>query len=107
MDCKELEFLDAYYSVLERQNVDAVEATLVGPAVVNFVYGWPQGNHKWEGSPDALLDALRKVAEAFKIDTRDNMWPKKGNNLTRRLKPLLPDLRQGYPIDRPTSRLPD
>jgi hypothetical protein len=37
MGCKELEFLEAYYSVLERQNVDAVEATLVGPAIVNFV----------------------------------------------------------------------
>src|SRR3712207_9122300 len=40
--CKDLEFLDAYYSVLERQNVDAVEATLVGPAIVNFVSTWPQ-----------------------------------------------------------------
>jgi hypothetical protein len=27
------------------------------------------------------------------------MWPKKGNSLTRKLKPLLPDLRQGYEID--------
>jgi hypothetical protein len=99
MGCKELEFLDAYYSVLERQNVDAVEATLVGPAIANFVSTWPQGVNEWEGSPDALLDALRKVAEAFRIDTRDSMWPKKGNSLTRKLKPLLPDLRQGYNID--------
>jgi len=99
MGCKDLEFLDAYYSVLERQNVDAVEATLVGPATVNFVGTWPQGTAKWEGSPDALLDELRKVAEAFRIDTRDLMWPKKGNSLTRKLKPLLPDLCQGYQID--------
>jgi hypothetical protein len=41
--CKDLEFLEAYYSVLERQNVNAVEATLVGPAIVNFVNTWPQG----------------------------------------------------------------
>jgi hypothetical protein len=99
MDCKELEFLEAYYSVLERQNIDAVEATLVGPAIVNFVGTWQQGNNEWEGSPDALLNALRKVAEAFRIDTRDSMWPKKGNSLVRKLKPLLPDLRQGYQID--------
>ena len=99
MDCKELEFLDAYYSVLERQNVDAVEATLVGPAIVNFVGTWSQGTTEWEGSPDALLDALRKVAEAFRIDTRDSMFPKKANSLIRKLKPLLPDLRQGYQID--------
>jgi len=99
MGCKELEFLDAYYSVLERQNVDAVEATLVGQAIVNFVGTWQQGNNEWEGSPDALLNALRKVAEAFRIDTRDSMWPKKGNSLVRKIKPLLPDLRQGYQID--------
>jgi hypothetical protein len=41
--CKDLEFLEAYYSVLERQNVNAVEATLVGLAIVNFVNTWPQG----------------------------------------------------------------
>jgi hypothetical protein len=99
MGCKELEFLEAYYSVLERQNVDAVEATLVGPAIVNFVGTWSQGTTEWEGSPDDLLNALRKVAEAFRIDTRDSMFPKKGNSLVRKLKPLLPDLRQGYHID--------
>jgi hypothetical protein len=99
MGCKELEFLEAYYSVLERQNVDAVEATLVGPAIVNFVSIWSKGTAEWQGSPDSLLDELRKVAEAFRIDTRDSMWPKKGNSLTRKLKPLLPDLRQGYDID--------
>jgi hypothetical protein len=99
MGCKELEFLHAYYSVLERQNVDAVEATLVGPVMVNFVNTWPRGTTAWEGSPDELLNALRKVAEAFRIDTRDSMWPKKGNSLTRKLKPLLPDIRQGYQID--------
>jgi hypothetical protein len=99
MGCKELEFLDAYYSVLERQNVDAVEATLVGPAIVNFVNTWQQGTEEWEGSPDGLLDELRKVAEAFRIDTRDSMFPKKANSMIRKLKPLLPDLRQGYQID--------
>jgi hypothetical protein len=46
-----------------------------------------------------MFDELRKVAEAFRIETRDSMWPKKGNGLTRKLKPLLPDLRQGYQID--------
>ena len=99
MGCKELEFLNAYYSVLERQNVDAVEATLVGPAIVNFVNTWRQGTTKWEGLPDELLNELRKVAEAFRIDTRDSMFPMKANSLIRKLKPLLPDLRQGYQID--------
>jgi hypothetical protein len=99
MGCKELEFLDAYYSVLERQNVDAVEATLVGPAIVHFVDTWQQERTTWEGSPDELLNELRRVAEAFGIDTRDSMFPKKANSLIRKLKPLLPDLRQGYQID--------
>jgi Bifunctional DNA primase/polymerase, N-terminal len=99
MGCKELAFLEAYYSVLERQNVDAVEATLVGPALVHFVETWTPETEEWQGSPDTLLNELRRVAEAFRIDVRDGMWPKKANSLTRRLKPLLPDLRQGYNID--------
>jgi hypothetical protein len=66
---------------------------------VNFVNTWQQGTEGWEGSPDGLLDKLRKVAEAFRIDTRDSMFPKKANSLIRKLKPLLPDLRQGYNID--------
>jgi hypothetical protein len=86
MGCKELEFLDVYYSMLERQNVDAVEATLVSPAIVNFVGTWPQGTTEWEGSPDDLLDELRKVAEAFRIDTRGSMFPKKPNSLRRKLR---------------------
>jgi hypothetical protein len=97
--CRELEFIEAYYSVLERQNIDAVEATLVGPAVVSFVGTWQESAVEWQGSPDTLLSELRRVAEAFRIDIRDKMWPKKGNSLTRKLKPLLPDLRQGYSID--------
>jgi hypothetical protein len=40
-----------------------------------------------------------KVAEAYRIGTRDSMWPKKANSLTRKLKPLLPELRQGYQIN--------
>jgi len=99
MGCEELEFVEAYYSILERQNVDAVEATLVGPVVVHFLESWPEEMTDWQGSPDSLLNELRKVAEVFRIDTRDSMWPKKGNSLTRKLKPLLPDLRQGYNID--------
>jgi hypothetical protein len=45
MGCKELEFLEAYCSVLERQNVDAVEATLVGPSTLSSAVTSPKVPH--------------------------------------------------------------
>src|SRR5215213_9281562 len=45
MGCKELEFLEAYCSVLERQNVDAVEATLVGPSTLTTAVTSPKVPH--------------------------------------------------------------
>jgi hypothetical protein len=109
-------FLDAYYEILERQNVDAVEATLIGPALVRWYGEKPPTNKNnngllhqkesdcWEGTPETLLRILTELAPSFGIDIKSKEWPKKTHTFTRRLKPIIPDLRQAYKLDVIISR---
>src|SRR5215204_1774534 len=117
---KESEFLTAYYANIGAQNVEAIEATILGPVLVKFVNNLilikqgqqvqpvvdSQGDSDlstkvllWEGRPDDLLRALNDVAikPEFRIDIQKiRGWPKKGNQLTKILRPMLSNLREGY-----------
>jgi DNA polymerase, archaea type len=119
---KESEFLTAYSANIGAQNVEAVEATTLGPVFVKFANNLTltkqgqqvqqvvdsQGNSDlstkvllWEGRPDDLLRALNDIAikPEFRIDIQKiRGWPKKGNQLTKVLRPMLSNLREGYGI---------
>lgn len=119
---KEFEFLNTYYANIGAQNVEAIEATLLGPVVVKFANNLTltkqgqqvqhivdgKGNNElstkvllWEGRPDDLLRALNDVAikPEFRIDIQKARgWPKKGNQLTKLLRPMLSNLREGYGV---------
>lgn len=111
-------FLDAYYEILERQNVDAVEATLIGPALVRWYNNEKPSTDKdndgmldqkksyyyWEGTPETLLRMLTDSAPSFGIDVKSKEWPKKTHTFTRKLRPIIPDLRQAYKLDIIISR---
>jgi hypothetical protein len=109
-------FLDAYYEILERQNVDAVEATLIGPALVRWYNEklptdkdndgmlHQKKSYYWEGTPETLLRILTEIAPSFGIDVRIKEWPKKTHTFTRKLKPIISDLRQAYKLDIIISR---
>ena len=109
-------FLDAYYEILERQNVDAVEATLIGPALVRWYNEKPstdkdndgmldqKKSYYWEGTPETLLRTLTESAPSFGIDVKSKEWPKKTHTFTRKLKPIISDLRQAYKLDIIISR---
>jgi DNA polymerase I len=122
LGCKESEFLTAYYTNIGAQNVEAIEATILGPVLVKFVNNLiltkqgqqvqpvvdSQGDSDlstkvllWEGRPDDLLRALSDVAikPEFRIDIQKiRGWPKKGNQLTKILRPMLSNLREGYGV---------
>jgi DNA polymerase I len=121
---KEFEFLNAYNTNIGAQNVEAIEASLLGPVVVRFASnlilrtttagkqekGQPQlqrnnnqnnGLLLWEGKPEDLLKALDVIAVSSEFDidikkARD--YPKKANKLTKMLRPMLSNLREGYGI---------
>lgn len=120
---KEFEFLSAYNANIGAQNVEAIEASLLGPVVVRFASNlFLQTNGKqeeekdqrrlqdndsnkglllWEGRAEDLLKALDGVAVSpeFAIDIKKARdWPKKANRFTRMLRPMLSNLREGYGI---------
>ncbi len=108
MGYTEFEFLNAYYDNIGAQNVEAIDATLLGPVLVKYannlvstkqgqqvrpiVVDGQENNEPstkvllWEGRPDELLRVLNGLAikPEFGIDTQKTRgWPKKGNQLTK------------------------
>lgn len=103
-------FLQAYEEVMERQNVDVIEANPIGPALLRwFRHVLPTAqdedgqfyreNHYWEGGPGQLLAILTLHAEAMGFDKKDREWPKKPFMMVKTLKPIVPDLRKAYGLD--------
>jgi DNA polymerase, archaea type len=120
---KEFEFLAAYNANISAQNVEAIEASLLGPVVVRFASNLLlrtngkqeeekdqlrlQDNNQnkglllWEGRAEELLKALEGIAVGpeFAIDIKKARdWPKKANRLTKLIRPMLSNLREGYGI---------
>ncbi|MHB9133544.1 MAG: hypothetical protein ACYDBB_20965 [Armatimonadota bacterium] len=81
-------FLAAYNRNIGRQNETALEASLVGQAVIALM----QEHTQWPGTISSLLDHLEQVAEGMKIDTRCKAWPKNPTWLARRLHEVQPNL---------------
>jgi DNA polymerase elongation subunit (family B) len=109
-DFAKMQFLNAYSEIIERQNVDVVEATSVGPVLLYwFNESLPdqqdeagdfyRKNKHWEGTPGELLVQLNQVAERLGTEVKDKDWPKKPHNLMHVLKPIVPDLRNAYNLD--------
>jgi DNA polymerase elongation subunit (family B) len=110
-DAMEKKFLDAYEDIMERQNIDVVEADSVASALIRWhnemLKAGKEGadstkyrNEKKIGyAPGDLLYKLTSRAEQMGFDTKDKEWPKKPNMFTKALRPLTPDIRHGYKID--------
>jgi hypothetical protein len=74
-------FLRAYLENIGKANEEAITGSPVATAIVALMRGLPY----WEGTAGGLLEALEKVAETEKINTRAKSWPKAANSLSRRL----------------------
>ena len=100
------EFVNAYNENIGRQNVEAIESNPLAQAVDRFVDSWYKEGKVtfWQGSTKEGLEQLNKIAQVYKIDTFDRVWPKAPNSLTRRLRPILSNLREGLGINVVISR---
>jgi hypothetical protein len=98
---KPMEFVNAYNENIGRQNVEAIETNPLAQAMEKFVDSWfKQGIETcWEGPTSIVLDKLNKIAITFNIDTSSKLWPKNTNVLTKRLRPILSNLREGLGIN--------
>jgi hypothetical protein len=80
-------FLDAYKENIEEQNSEALEASLVGPAVIEMM----KDRDIWTDTPTQFLADLNIAASALGIDVRAKHWPKDPRWVWRRLKEVIPN----------------
>jgi DNA polymerase, archaea type len=100
MGYQPMEFVNAYYDNIGKQNVEAIESNPVALAVEKFVYSWYKEGQEacWQSPTSKVLEKLNKVAQTYGIDTSSKLWPKAANSLTKRLRPILSNLREGLGI---------
>jgi len=97
-----MEFVDAYRENIGIQNVEAIENHMLAQVIIKLVDSWYTESHGacWQGPTSKVLEDLIKVAHAYNIDTANSKaWPRAANSLTKRLKPILSNLRDGLGIN--------
>jgi hypothetical protein len=107
MEYKELEFMQAYYDNIGRQNIEAIENHPLGRAIAKFYEQEIEDKSKdsWEGPPAKLLEQLDKIADEIKINTSHKSWPKEVKWLTRRLNQIRSNLLEGLGIEVSITRV--
>jgi hypothetical protein len=81
-------FVDAYLSSVGSMNREAIEAHILGPAILALM----NGSTEWVGTPTELHTKLEEMAEDLKINIKGRGWPKAPNSLTRKLNELKTNL---------------
>jgi hypothetical protein len=81
-------FLKEYQSNRDSLIDIALEADPVGTTVLEFI----KGTAEWSGTPTDLMAALNKIAP--KALQRRNIWPKRPNSLSNKLRQVAPALRK-------------
>ena len=82
------DFLNAYSRNILRQSEEAVLNNPVAYSIRQFM----NDKTEWEGTAHQLLNELERIAPQFRINTRDNDWPKAPNALARRINEVIPNL---------------
>jgi hypothetical protein len=99
MGYQNMEFLNAYYENIGKQNIEAVESNILGQTVVKFVDTWfVELGDFWYDSTSRLLEELNAIATKAGINTWSKYWPKSTDSLTRKLRTIASNLKEGYDI---------
>src|SRR5215211_609136 len=124
---KPLDFVNAYKTNLDMQNVEIVQSSLLGKVIVNFVhyeynqlvnarkqYGkaqpikhnkavGPNAVVVFEGTIDALYGYLKRTVQAppFNVEELEKAkdWPKSTSTLSQAIRLILSNLAEGFGID--------
>jgi hypothetical protein len=83
-------FLEAYLENQNRANEEALASNPVATAVIALM----RGTFQWSSSVSRLMYELEIVAETEKINTRQKIWPKEANVLSRRLNEVKSNLEE-------------
>jgi hypothetical protein len=101
MGYKDLEFINAYYENIGKQNVEAIENHPFGQALARYM----GDNELLKGSPMEILEQLEVFAHNNGIKTDHKLWPKSPNMVTRRLNQIRSNLLEGLGIDVQITRV--
>ncbi|MFL6433014.1 MAG: hypothetical protein ACJ71O_04675, partial [Nitrososphaeraceae archaeon] len=101
-----LEFLNAYYENIGRQNIEAIESHPLAHAIAKYFeeQGDEVSGKILEGSPMEVLETLEAFAQEHKISTDNKQWPKSPSALSRRLNQIRSNLLEGLGIEVTISR---
>jgi hypothetical protein len=104
MGYENMEFINAYYKNIGKQNIEVIEAHPLGSGVTKLVEELEnEAKLPWEGSPTNLLDLLDStVTDRVK---HQRLWPKSANALVRRLNTIKTNLLEGLGISVTISRI--
>jgi hypothetical protein len=98
MGYHDMKFLNAYFENIGKQNVEAVEGSILGQTFLKFVDGWyEKSGDYWYHSTSKLLEELNSIAAQTGINTA-RYWPKSTDSLTRKLRTIASSLKEGYEI---------
>jgi DNA polymerase elongation subunit (family B) len=104
MGYEEMEFINAYFNNIGKQNIEAIEAHPLGLAMIKLTESIENNKGKtvWEGSATELLDLLDKITSQ-KVKNQ-HLWPKAPNSLVRKLNTIKSNLLEGLGISVTISR---
>jgi len=102
MGYKDLEFINAYYDNIGKQNIEAIENHPLGQVIARFI---SEKQELLEGSPSEVLGQLQMFAAENNIDTNNKLWPKGDKWFTRRLNQISSNLLEGFGIDVQIARV--
>lgn len=86
----EEEFLRAYQRNIIIQNDEALEGSPIAQVILVFMKDKP----RWEGTPTALFEIVKRYAESNGIDSKDPKFPKGVNMIWKRIQVVQPNLRE-------------
>jgi DNA polymerase I len=100
MGYRPMEFIDACNKNIGRQNIELIESNHLAQTIEKFVQSWCIDGREacWISSTSKMLEILNRIAQQYNIDTTSRDWPKASNSLTKRLRPILTNLREGLGI---------
>ena len=106
-DLRNYSFLSIYNNNIKRQNIETVKGSALGQAIARFLNKWTDELENrpacWFGKTSEFLVELNHVVVEHNIDT-GKYWPKSANSLSRRLKVIMSDIREGLGFDISISR---
>ena len=67
MGYQPMEFVNAYYENIGKQNAEAIESNLLAQAIEKFVCSWYKEGEEacWQSPTSKVLEKLNKVAQAY------------------------------------------